>query len=161
MEDTERKARALRVIADRWDEMHDGLTAGQGLTEDEATDALIALSRGFAHPDLDATQVHEWMIELRDACHKLTGYEFGFVSPLDVAEWQADDETCLSLLNTDIDAALFPLLVGVTTAHVCRDCRRMRQDVTGWQRSTHGVLCEYHHLLASQQQQRPALVVAQ
>lgn len=162
IESTDRKADALRVIADRWDEMHDGLTAGQGLSPDEATDALVALSRGFAHPDLDSTEVHEWMIELRDACHKLTDYELGHILAVDVADWHANDETCLSLLNSDIDGALFPLLAGTTTAHVCQDCRRTLSDVRLWKKSTHGARCEYHQaLFVEQMEQGQRLAVAQ
>lgn len=151
MDSTDRKADALRVIAARWDEMHDGLTAGQGLTPDEATDALVALSRGFAHPDLDATAVHEWMTEVRDAIHKLTGYENGWVPVADIADWHADDETCLSLLNADIDNALFPLLMGVTVAHVCIDCQRTLSDVRRWQRMERGAHCAYHADLFAEQ----------
>lgn len=153
MNDTDRKASALRVIAERWDEMHDGLTASEGLTADEATDALIALSRGFAHPDLTAEAVHEWMTYLRDATHKLQSYEFGWITAADVTddEWRPDDETCLSLLNVDVDDAIFPLLNGVTVAHVCVECRRTVSDVRRWHRMSRGAHCDYHHALFQEQ----------
>lgn len=151
IDSTDRKADALRVIAERWDDMHDRLTAGQGLTPDDATDALIALSRGFAHRDLDAEATYEWMTELRDAVGKLCGYELGLVGREDVADWQPDDETCLSLLNSDIDSALFPLLMGVTVAHVCRECRRTLTDVRRWEQMSDGSLCSYHAILFAEQ----------
>lgn len=134
------RADMLRLIAANWDnniyKWDRRIAAGTayGMSIDEVIDGLTLAASEYAAPGLPRVEIRNYMQELRDRVNALARYEtgYGWDGDEDDEKRLYSDETVLTLLNTDIDDALWPLLSGEPSGRVCRWCSRHKPSVTTW-----------------------------
>lgn len=148
----EDRARALVAWASRYDDILTVLTSDRRgyMSADRAVDSLAATAATFAHPLLSASTVNDLFRDLRDACSAKQAWDELGVLPMHLEDRFTGGgytEAIEEALEQDINDALWPLLTGLSTAHVCRECQRTRPDVTDWQPMTIGSRCDTHRLV--------------
>lgn len=134
----EHRADMLRGLAARWDETifrfdqdHQSDCPLEGIFGRDhcvnlIIDAMTSAAAEYADVLMPRVDIRSYMEELRDAVNALRRYETG-------NGWDGDedddmrhysDDSVLSILNRDIDYALWPLLFGMSHLSVCFRCTR-------------------------------------
>lgn len=149
------RVQMLRGFASRWDSIIFDFdrrhptdcpleaTFGRDHCVNLIVDALTREASAWADPGLPYREIRASMEELRDALHALSRFESG-------EGWDGDeddekrlytDETVLTILNADIDWAVWPLLSGMASSNVCFRCTRTGAPVTAWAARLAGATC--------------------
>lgn len=145
--DAEDRAHALVCWASRWDDIYQQLTSGPGRMTDEIADsALVGAVTPLAHPLIGRDHIDGLIRDLLAAINQKALYDLGGFLPEGWEEkyGRLNDEQATTMLEEDINLALWPLLTAQTFS--CSECRRLRPDVTTWNPVVYALRCSDHRL---------------